>query len=266
MNVLIIGKPIYVLIEIIKKSKLLSKIYTTEPIEGFANIEYSDITELIYKARALQIDIVINLDKSLINLGIAEIFKKDKLTLISVNKKWFNLETSRLAAKKLMEYYSINIPKTILVPLSFPIVLKTNDESSTTFIYSMNELIEKKSLFSSQETYIEEYLEGEIFDLLSLWDKNNILFLNKPTNSNEVKDDRLELFKTKLHIMLSDEKADFIGFFTTRLIWAKNDWYVKEFIMGLDEKSVPTQLETDFLYILNSAIYQRLNEVNLKFN
>ena len=61
--------------------------------------------------------------------------------------------------------------------------------------------------------------------------------------------------------MLSDEDADFSGFFTTHLIWAKNDWYVKSFTMGINEKSVLNESKTDFLYILNSVIYQKLNEL-----
>lgn len=266
MNILIIGKPFDSLINLIKKSKLLSKIYTTEPIEGLANIEFSDLDDLVYKAKSLQIDIIINLKNDLIESGMAEIFKKNRLTLFSVNKKWLNLEKSRIAAKKLLTYYSINVPETILAPLAFPVVLKTNDDSATEFIYSMDELIEKKSKYLNQQTYMEEYLEGEIFDLLALWDGFNIIFLNDIPNSNEVKDDRLELFKTKLHIMLSDEHADFMGFFTTRLIWSKNDWYVKEFIMGINEKSAINKIKTDFLYILSSAVYQKLNEIDLSLH
>ena len=61
--------------------------------------------------------------------------------------------------------------------------------------------------------------------------------------------------------MFSDEKADFIGFFTTKLIWAKNDWHVLEFIMHINEKSDFNLIKSDFLYLLNSAIYQKLNEI-----
>ena len=61
--------------------------------------------------------------------------------------------------------------------------------------------------------------------------------------------------------MFSDEKADFCGFFTVRLIWTRNDWYVKDFIMGFDENSPFDSTNKDFLCLLNSAIYQKLNEM-----
>jgi hypothetical protein len=60
---------------------------------------------------------------------------------------------------------------------------------------------------------------------------------------------------------LSDENADFIGFFTTKLIWAKNDWHVLDLLMQLNNDSNIENIEEDFLYILNAAIYQKLNEI-----
>ena len=61
--------------------------------------------------------------------------------------------------------------------------------------------------------------------------------------------------------MLSDEKADFMGFFISRLLWAKNDWYVLEYKMGFDSITNLENIKIDFISILNSAIYQKLNEL-----
>lgn len=60
--------------------------------------------------------------------------------------------------------------------------------------------------------------------------------------------------------MLSDEKADFVGFFTSKLLWTKNDWYLLEYKMRLDKNA---QIKGDLLYILNSALYQKLNEIQV---
>ena len=129
----------------------------------------------------------------------------------------------------------------------------------------MDELIKKVEGLDGQKKYIEEFLEGEYFDLYCLWDGKSLACFNSPTPTNEVKEDRLYLLKTKLSFMFSDEKADFTGLFKVKLIWAKNDWYVREFIMGIDsEDDIKSSLEKtnkDFLYILDSAIYQKLNEL-----
>lgn len=264
MNILIIGKPSDNIISAIQSSKLSDKLYIAGDYqqETVPNFEFFSTAELIKKAKALQIDVAINLDTTLIDQKICEEFKRNKINLISVNKKWLNLETNRLAAKQLLNHYSINTPQIIKLPLKFPVAIKTEKEEIVA-----NSMQEVTSVIEDlqEKAYIEEYLSGENFDLLSLWDGKNIYFLNSPQNTNEIKEDRLDLLKTKLQFMLSDEKADFTGFFTTHLIWTKNDWYVKSFSMEItskiDIKSALAETKTDFLYILNSAIYQKLNEI-----
>ena len=260
MNILLIGFPNMEIIDVIKSSKRLGKLYTTVKIDGLSYIDFDNFNDLVYKAKALEIDVAINLDKDLIEAGVFEFFKASKINLISVNKKWLNLETSRIATKHLLEYYSINVPKTIKAPLSFPVVMKSNNGEIIELVDSMEDLIEKTKYTEGEVTYLEEYLDGEGFDLSVLWDGKNLMACNSPNNMTEVKADRLELFKTKLNFLLSDEQADFIGFFTVRLIWVKNDWYVNEFIMNLNKKPDLTGIKSDFLYVLYSAIYQKLNE------
>ena len=262
MNVLVIGTPSDSLISAIKNSKLLGKIYTAAPeaIDGITNIEYFSLENLAQKAKTLQIDIAINTDKSFIEQNIVEIFKENLVNLISVNQKWLNLETSRLAAKKLMDFYSINNPKIIKAPMNFPVVMKTDSGDFTEIKNSFEELLETGEAFRGDKKFVEEYLEGDVFNLLCIWDRKSLYCLNSPNPTTEVKDDRLYLLKTKLSFMLSDEKADFMGLFSAKLIWARNDWYVTGFEMGIDEKSPLNDINKDFLYVLNSAIYQKLNE------
>ena len=102
MNILIIGKPIKQLTDVIRSSELLGKLYTAtdEPINELPNIEYYSLDNLVQKTKALQVDVAINLDKDLINKFLVEVFSANRLNIISVNQKWLNLETSRFAAKK----------------------------------------------------------------------------------------------------------------------------------------------------------------------
>lgn len=265
MNILILGtsKSDINIINSCLKSKYLDRIYTAsaEPLEEIPNIEYLDFQDLSQKAKALKIDLILHSNKEFIKNGFVEFCKKNLLNIISVNSKWFNLEASRTAAKQLMDYYSINNPEIIKAPLFFPVVIKTNNPHLTKIAYSMDELVNYRENLGGKDVFLEEYLSGTVYNLLSLWDGKSVLSFYNPNDFTEVQLERLELYKTKLSFMLSDESADFTGFFTTKLIWAKNDWYVLEYKMSLDEKSDLSLIKSDFLYLLNSAIYQKLNEI-----
>jgi len=262
MNILIIGKPFDDIVCLVKASKYTEKIYTAlnKGDTEFPNIEYRNFDELIQKSIALKIDIAINLEKDLIQKGIAEAFEQSKINLISVNQKWFNLEQSRLSAKKLLNHYKINIPKIIQIPLTFPVKLKTDLPGTEYRINSMNELVSQMEKFKNQTIFFEEYIEGKPLELYALWDKENIKYFYDTKTMTEVQIDRLDLLKTKLNFMFSDEKADFTGIFAINLIWYKNDWYVDGFDMGafLPKELCKTE---DFIYVLNSVIYQKLNEI-----
>ena len=125
---------------------------------------------------------------------------------------------------------------------------------------SAYDLVEKREILNNRKIYLEEFLNGEIRYLTTLWDGKNS-WHNSLDSINEVQQERLNLYKTKLNFLLSDEKADFIGFFTTKLIWAKNDWYVLDYTMHLNKNSQLESFNIDFLYLLNLAIYQKLNEL-----
>ena len=262
MNILIIGEPSENLILLIKRSNYTEKIYTAlnSGETEFPNITYRNFDELIQKALALKIDIAVNLDKTLIASGIAEFFEKSKINLISVNKKWLNLETSRLSAKKLLDYYKINNPQIIRIPISFPVILKTDLPGNDYKISDMHELVEKMEKIRNETKFFEEFMPEASFKLYTVWDKRNVKFFRRTKKLTEVQKDRLDLLETKLNFMLSDENADFTGVFGINLIWHKNDWYAGDFDMCPE---LPAEfLEgTDFIFLLNSAIYQKLNEI-----
>lgn len=253
------------LIDLCLKSKHLDHIYTASTIslDKIPNIEYEDFSDLAHKAKLLQIDLVLVANKELIQNGIVEILRKNMLNVISVNQKWFNLESSRLIAKQLMNHYSINNPLVLKAPISFPIVIKTDEPHTTKIAHSMNELVKIREELSGIEVFLEEFLTGDIYYLLSLWDGKNLLNFPLSCTLTEVQQDRLELYKTKLNFMFSDENANFIGFFISKLIWAKNDWHIIEYIMHLNKTAELKLIKSDFLTILNSAIYQKLDEIRL---
>ena len=120
MNVLILGTGNIEqdLINLCRKSKHLDHIYTAsnQPLENIPNIEYLDYKDLVRKIKALQIDIVLNANKKLIQNGIVEFLKKNMINIISVNQKWLNLENQRKVAKQLMYHYSINTPPILKAP------------------------------------------------------------------------------------------------------------------------------------------------------
>lgn len=265
MNVLIIntGDVEQKLITLCLKSKLLHKIYTAsfEPLEDIPNVEYSDWSDLVQKAKSLQIDIVLIADKNLIRDGFVDFCRKNFLNVISVNQKWFNLESSRLLAKQLLKFYSINNPEVIKVPISFPVVIKTNKRGVTKIVHSMQELVEIREEMSDKDSFLEEYLKGDVIYLLSLWDGKTLIHFNQNYAMTEVQLDRLDLLKTRMNFMYSDEKPDFIGFFITKIIWSKNDWNVLDFTMHIDDSFDLNLLKQDFLYLLNAVIYQKLEEL-----
>jgi len=262
MNILIIGSPNPNLITLIKESKYFDKIYiaSNEKFDKFPNIEYRTFDELIQKAIAIKTDIAINTKQELINDGIVEAFESSKINLISVNKKWLNLEQSRLSAKQLLNHYKINTPERILAPLNFPIMLKTDTPEACYKIISMQDLITKMQELKGQVTFLEEYLGEEKFKIYLIWDHENIKIFYDEDNLTEVQKDRLDLLKTKLNFMFSDENADFTGIFTINLAWYKNDWYVINFDTDMNISQEAFR-NIDFVYLLNSAIYQKLNEV-----
>ena len=264
MNILIIGdgEVEKALVDLCLRSKKLDHIYiaSNNKNESIPNIEYSSLEDLISKAKSVQADAILFIDKTLIEKDFIDLCRKNMLNVFSVNKKWLNLETSRLVAKQLMTHYSISTPRVLKIPTVFPVVLRTISSREVYIAKSMQDLVSKKEELFGQEVFIEEYLEGEIYEMTSLWDGKNLLSF-PIANISEVQKERLDLYNTKLNFMLSDEKADFMGFFISRLLWAKNDWYVLEYKMGFDSTTNFENIKTDFVSILDSAIYQKLNEI-----
>lgn len=261
-NVLILGNFSNKLISTLQKCPNLGKLFTAVdyPTNKIPNIEYKTLEELIKKIRILEIDITVTMDKDLIEHGVADFFRKNKMNIVAVNKKWFNLEKSKLVMKQLLNHYSINNPPIIKVPMTFPVVLKTDSSNESKIANNIEELAQKRILLGEKDTvFLENYIEGDVFKFVSLWDGESLYNFTDNFKLTEVQKDRLDLYYTKLNFLMSDEKADFFGFFTSTLIWYQNDWHVIEFIMRLDEDSIPDT--NKFLQIIDAGVYCKLNEL-----
>ena len=262
MNILVIGNCTDGLIDLIKSSKTFEKLYITKNTEhsNIPDFEYSSIEDLVKKIKRLQIDLAIVTDKNFIKNGNVDILKMNFINVISPNKKWYNLEKSRLVAKQLLSCYSINFPQNILAPKEFPLIIKTDSKLKNKIVNSMDELIAIVNELQGETTFLEEFLDGKTYSLLSLWDGKNAQYFYDSQILTEVQEDRLEFLKTKLNFMLSDERADFMGFFTIQLLWAKNEWFVLDFDMTFNEETILSNIKKDFLYLLEQTLYQNLNE------
>ena len=83
MNILILGTGTIEqkLINICLKSRLLDHLYTAsnEPLENIPNIEYNSWEELAQKAKVVQADLILVVDKILIQQGLVDFLKKKML-------------------------------------------------------------------------------------------------------------------------------------------------------------------------------------------
>ena len=263
MNILVLGNCTEDFYNYLKASKFFDKMYLAgnTVVDNIPNIDFEDENELASKIKALQIDVVLVTDKIFIQNGYVDFLESHYINIISPNKKWFNLEKSRLISKQLLNHYSINIPQIIRAPKDFPLVIRTDNPIKDKIVNSIDELVDALKEFAGEKTFLEEYLDGDCYEQLSLWDGKTALHFIDKEGLTEVQLDRLELLQTKLNFLLSDENPDFIGFFSTRIIWAKNDWYVLDFSMFFSENLAIKLIKTDLLYLLNSTIYQKLNEI-----
>ena len=263
MNILIVGSCAENLYKLIKESTMYSKLYVTVTnLEvDLPSIEYNDFEELAYKAKKLQIDLVLVTEKEYIENGLVDFLKSKFVNVISPNKKWFNLEASRTVAKQLLNHYSINTSKIILAPRDFPVVIRTDSSKVNKIANSMDELVLLMNGIAGDKYFLEEYLEGNCQKLLCLWDGACVYHFEPLLDLTEVQKDRLDLLKTKINFMMADETPDFIGFFSIKIIWSKNEWYILDFKMSFEEKIIVERVKEDFLYLLNATLYQKLNEL-----
>lgn len=205
LNVLIFGSGAreHVIADSILKSPLLNKLYLADANDGFAHlgekISYIDYEDLAQKGVKFGLDLVIIGPEEPLCNGIVDVFNKYKIPCIGVNKRFSQLESSKLFGKKFMDTYNINTASydfvtentkvstlySIFDKYKFPLVIKANglckgkgvkvvydkDIAMTTIVQYLN----GKFGDSSKTILVEEYLEGEEISLMSLWDGKTLL-------------------------------------------------------------------------------------------
>lgn len=205
LDVLILGSGAreHAIADSISKSPLLNKLYLADANDGFAylgeKITYIDYEDLAQKGVKAGLDLVIIGPEEPLCNGIVDVFNQYKIPCIGVNKRFSQLESSKLFGKKFMDTYNINTARYDLVTentkvstlysifdkYKFPLVIKANglckgkgvkvvydkDIAMTTIVQYLN----GKFGESSKTILVEEFLEGEEISLMSLWDGKTLL-------------------------------------------------------------------------------------------
>lgn len=258
LNILIAGDGVSA--SIFLKSKMLKKLYVTSDneISGAINISFNTFKELAEKCRTLQVDIVIVENEKWVIQGICDVLRKNLVNCFAVSAKW-----TELLNKKLLYKYDIKTPLTLTYPKP-PLCVKSGKICKKA--NSLAEVVEiKKEIFQTsaelaKNIFLEEYLEGEEYTVTSLFDGKNLLtFPSK--NMTNLQKELLADYSSKLELVFVDYKADFVGFVNSNLIWAGKSWYNTGFSFGF----LKPEIDNDLIYILNSALYQKLNEINSSF-
>ena len=98
----------------IKQSPQIEKIYfapgnpgTKEIGENIPNIDATDIKKLVQFAKDKKIDLTVVGPETVLVLGIADVFRKEKLNIIGPSKKASQIEGSKTFAKEIMKKYKI---------------------------------------------------------------------------------------------------------------------------------------------------------------
>lgn len=184
---------------------------------------------------------------------------------------------------------------------SFPVVIKADGlckgkgvviANNEAFAQkTIDEFLDGKFGEASKTILLEEFIDGQELSLMSLWDGKNLLDfvpsrdfkkLNKspcapntggmgaycPVKLTQEQRTKLNEYKTQLKQALTEEKADFVGFIYSGLIWSKGQWFVLEYNVRLGDpetQAILTHLKTDFLTILKSAVNQELDTIKPEY-
>ena len=257
VNVLVVGDGISV--PNIRNSKYLKKLYVAgeHEVDGAVLIKFNTFKELAQKCKALQIDIVLVEEEKWILQGIADVLRKNYVNCIAPTSKITDLKLHSLYAKESIQRYGICVPKTIKLPVDYPIMLKSSGFIQR--VDSMQELIDLRKNIGinypqlAETSYLEQFLEGEKITVTSLFDGKHLITFPNDNISAEV----LNNYSKNLEAFLTEEKSDFTGFINSELILHNDNIFNTGFNFGF----INPNSDTDILFILWSCIYQKLNEI-----
>ena len=226
------------------------------------------------------VDIVIFGPEQPICDGLVDEFTARGIKCIGVDKKFSQLESSKLTAKKFIVNHGIKCAK--LLPIEsndFPQVLKFDGlckGKGVKVLYNNDEKNAFARKFTGMRYFIEEYLEGEEISVMSYLYNGRLINFRPardfkrlsaaknapntggmgaytPLNLTDDQQIKLQIYLEKLEKALLSEGADFNGFIYSGLIWTRGDWYVLEYNVRLGDpecQAILTNLKNDFLDIL----------------
>lgn len=267
LNVLIVSTEKSKYLEQIMGSKYLNKLFvTSDEAEGAVQLKFNTFKELAQKCRTLQIDIVLVEEEKWVLEGITNIMKQYYINCFAATSDVTKLGLSHNYARKILKEYEISVPPTITLPLEFPVLVKGDGvlkkAHSMQEIVSIKEKIYNTSGEISKGIFLEKYLKGDKHKVISLFDGKHLLtFKHEGVNSK-----LLNNYSKKLESLLIGEGAKFIGFMNSEVVEENgilyNTGFSFEFSMP-DFDMWQTSYPKDILYVCLSALYQKLDEVEL---
>ena len=191
LNVLIVNSQECLYAEKIKKSKYFNKLYvTSEKANGDIQVQFNTFKELARKCKALKIDIVLVEEERWVLEGIASVMKQNFVNCFSVTSNWTNLGLSHAFARKILTKYEINVPPIINLPIEFPVLVKGDGvlkiANSMQEIISIKEKIYNTSAEISKNIFLEKYLHGGKYKVISLFDGKHLLTFPQPNIKQEL--------------------------------------------------------------------------------
>ncbi|MDD3420437.1 MAG: phosphoribosylamine--glycine ligase [Candidatus Gastranaerophilales bacterium] len=294
------------------QSPKLEKLYLWGANDGFSDlgevVEADSFEHLAGICIEKKIDIVIVGPEKPLADGLADVLSGHGVICIGANKYWAQLESSKVFAKDFCVRHSINTAKyeiikdqNILPNLGYPLVLKADGlcagkgvsiaEDEIQAQKTIQEYLDGKFGDASKTIVAEEFLSGQEFSLISLFDGETLLpFVcardfkklqngDKGPNTGgmgafcpvaltDEQKDKLDIFVDKLKSGLLKEKAGFVGVIYSGLIWAKDDFYLLEFNMRFGDpetQALMMHLESDILEVFELCAKKRLKEVVLSW-
>lgn len=260
LNVLVIGDDKAKSIPRILKSKYLKKLYANFEYPNATTIRFNTFRELGEKCKALKIDIVFVEDEKLIFQGIIDVLRLNFINCIGLTSKWADLILSNKFANEMTQKYGIKTPEKFSYPKEFPLIVKA--DGYTAKAGSVDEMIKiRQTIFNhsaeiANTIFLEKYIKGAEYTLTSLFDGKTVLTLPDKNLSEKI----ITQYSKKLETMFTGEKANFIGYINSKIILSKNQLYNLKF-----DLSFPAMQEFDILFVFNSIIYQKLDELGFLF-
>lgn len=256
LNVLFIGDKNSSALKFLSGSKYLNKFYTNFESENVVCIKFNTFKELAVKCRSLKIDVVFVEDEKFVFQGIADVLRTNYVNCIALTSNWSKLVLSESYARKMLDKYEILAPKILSYPSIYPLMVKTDGfcqkANSLAEVLQVKEFVSQNLPQVEDRVHLEEFLVGNEYILNSFFDGKNLITYNSDLPSHLVNS-----YNNQLKNMFIQEKANFIGYINSRVIYSNGMLYNIGFNINFPN------FGQDILYLTISAIYQKLDEVNL---